>query len=53
MGFGTYDESEQEQPGDRDDDTNGEDVTGDFKKEVHRGESSTEDESTESMMAHL
>lgn len=52
MGFGTYDESEQEQPGDKDDEDNGEDVTGDFKQEIHDGTDTVED-TTEEMMAHL
>ena len=50
MGFGSYDESEQEQPGDRDDD-NGEAVT--KVGESSDGSDTLEDESISDMMGHL
>jgi hypothetical protein len=51
MGFGSYDESEQEQPSEQEEEDNGESVT---KKGVGvDGDDSIEDESMEDMMKHL
>jgi hypothetical protein len=53
MGFGSYDESEQEQPGENDAEDLGEDVTGEFHRAEHEGNDSVEDSSTEAMFKHL
>lgn len=52
MGFGSYDESEQDQGG-NDDEVEGQDVTSDFKSESHNGSDSVENEDTSDMMKHL
>jgi len=52
MGFGSYDESEQEQANDNDE-VEGEDMTADFKSEVHDGTDSVANDSTDEMMGHL
>lgn len=51
MGFGSYDESEQEQPGEHDDEKNGEAVT--KVGESSDGSDTLEDESISDMMSHL
>lgn len=51
MGFGSYDESEQEQPGDNDDDQNGEAVTKVGASDD--GSDTLEDDSISEMMGHL
>lgn len=55
MGFGSYDESEQEQPGDKDQEANGEDVTDDIKgdSQTHHGSEELEYNSDEEMFKHL
>lgn len=52
MGFGSYDESEQETPDDREEDT-GEDYTEEIKGKAYKGTAETEDDSTEELMKHL
>lgn len=54
MGFGSYDESEQEQPDMKKED-DGETVTGEIKGEnsEHDGKDKTTDETTEEMLKHL
>lgn len=54
MGFGSYDESEQEKP-DKSDVDYGEDMTREIKGESSEwsGKDSTTDESKEDMMKHL
>lgn len=52
MGFGSYDESEQEQPKGDEEDT-GEDYTEEIKGKEYKGESKTEADSTEELMKHL
>lgn len=52
MGFGSYDESEQEQP-DEDDGVAGEDMTAEIRGTVYEGNDSVADASTDDMMGHL
>jgi hypothetical protein len=52
MGFGSYDESEQEQP-DEDDAVDGEDVTAEIRGTSYEGSDSVADGSTDDMMGHL
>lgn len=55
MGFGSYDESEQEQPDENDEEDTGEDWTGTLKPENSNAEGEDEmaDLTTEEMMEHL
>ena len=55
MGFGSYDESEQEQPRQNDEEDTGETVTNEVKGEnsEHDGKATMADKSTEEMMRHL
>lgn len=52
MGFGSYDESEQEQAGDRENEVSGEDMTEEFKgnEAYAEGESTTEDFDVEELL---
>ena len=52
MGFGSYDEGEQEQQPD-DDEVKGESVKKHARDAKHDGEDAIEDENTDEMMEHL
>lgn len=53
MGFGSYDESEQEQPTEPDEADRGEDVTAEFHQATHEGTAEMADLTPEEMLEHL